>query len=94
MLYYFKCFHKPSIVDNIKHAYIIDMDIRESTRLMIDYLNTKKKIHPVANMHFDNLITHESVKTSEMLLEHDYAYEWIVKYHSKTSSKPLFSCFC
>ena len=92
-MYYFKCFHKPSIVDNIKRAYIDHQDFDESKRLMIVYLSKKKYIHPVANMHFDNLTTQPLVKTPDMLLEHDYAYEWIVKYHSKTSSKHSFSCF-
>ena len=89
---YFSCFRKPSIVDTVKSAYIDHQNIHESTRLMSDYLDNKKKIHPIASMHYDILKTHDDFTSSDAVLEHDRAYEWIISYHSKTSSKSLFSC--
>lgn len=93
---FFKCFSKPSIVDNIKSVYIQHDDIDNSTTLMIEYLHTIKYKHPVAFMHYQTLTKHIDIdiKTPTMVLEHDCAYEWILKYHSNVSFHSSFSRFC
>jgi len=90
---FFKCFYKPSIVDNIKSAYIEHNDIDKSTTLMIQYLHTVKYIHPIAYMHYQTLRKQSYIKTPNMVLQHDCAYEWIIKYHSNVSSNSSFSRF-
>lgn len=89
----FKCFRKLSIVDIIKYEYIEQDNIDESTRLIIDYLNTLKNIHPIANIHYHTLTTHTPIKSPSMIVEHDSAYEWIVKYHTHHISSKSYSRF-
>jgi len=86
-----KCFHKPSIVDQIKTVYIENHDIDDSTELMIKFLYKNKFSHPVANMHYNALISQTNIKTPSMIMEHDSAYEWIIKYEAASTSSVL--CF-
>jgi hypothetical protein len=85
---FFKCFQKTNIVDLIKQSE--GNDDLTSFYIML-FLDKYKHIHPVANMHYNNLISHPTIRTPSMYVQHDNAIEWIIQYH-KNLHKTRWCC--
>ena len=77
---FLKCLQKTTIVDLIKDN---EDDVELSALYMTQFLDKYKHIHPLANIHYNNLISHPPVRPPSMHIQHDNAMKWIIQYHSK-----------
>ncbi len=85
MEYFYKCnciFRRNKVIaDELREQHEINGGIDNED--LLNYLEPYKLKHPVALLHYDNLILQPKRKTPSMIIQNEEAYDWLVKFHDR-----------